>query len=294
MLKRLIITTLTLSIFGLSFAQLSVSPKIVIFDPTPVNDESDEEQITVKNESDRKILIGDVSIIGGDRDEFRITDEDCEGEILSENEECNIEVRFEPESKGVKLSILKFESARYAGGFDLDFDENFVFLAGFATESTDLEVEPDSYEFEGMEEGDEETVTVRLRNKGTQRIKITDYELKVLKIGGIVSTSKDEFELNEDGGIRPCGTLKPTLDPGEYCTIELTFKPEDDGYKLAALLFETDEDDAPVTGAVFYADVDEKDDGDDDLLGGCNLGSAVFVPVYLLVPFLIIFRRFRA
>ena len=281
-------------IFFAKAQDLKVDPLLVLFDPTPAGDRSDKEEIKVKNESDKKILIGDVAIVGGDEEEFDIVDEDCEGEVLKEGEECTIEVRFEPESKGLKFSAVKFESASYGGGTDLDFTENFALLAGFATEESNLNVEPDSYEFKNMKVGDEESIVVVLRNEGTETIEVKDFEIKTLKVGGIISTDEDEFEIDEDGGNRPCGTLEPELDPGESCTIEITFKPKDDGYKLAALLFETDEDGSPTTGIVLYGDVEEDDDnGDDGILGGCSVGSATFLPAYLLIPVLIAFRRLR-
>lgn len=294
MLKNILVVLFSLVFISFSYAQLKIDPRIVVFDPTPVGDKSDKEKITVKNEGDERILIGDVDIVGGDKDDFDITNEDCEGEILSEGEECKIKVRFEPQSKGVKLSVLKFESATYRGGLELDFNENFVFLAGFGTESTDLEVDPETHEFKNMEVGDEETVIIRLKNKGDDTIKIKDYELKTLNLGKIVRTKKEEFEINENGGIRPCGTMKPTLDPNEYCTIEITFKPKKHGYKLAALLFETDEEDSPVNGVVFYGDVDKESDSDDGILGGCSFGNVATVPLYLVIPLLMLFRRFRA
>ncbi len=271
-------------------AKVTTEPVVVLFDPTPVGDKS-KETLTIKNEGDEKVLIGDVATVGGDSDEFD-PDDDCEGEILSKGEECDVDIDFKPESKGIKFTVLKFETASYGGGLDLKFEENFAFLAGLATEETDLDVEPDSYEFENMEEGDEKTIVVELRNKGTDRIEITDYDLKVLKVGDIVTTEEKEFYIDKNGGSDPCGTLKPTLDPGESCTIEVTFAPESDGYKLAALIFETDEGNDTFAGTIFYADVEESSDGGDNGLFGCSYGAGS-IPIYLLIPVLIAVRRLR-
>ncbi len=287
---KFFVLVFSLIVFIPTNAKVVTDPVIVIFDPTPVNDKS-EETLTIKNEGDESVLIGDISTIGGDSDEFD-PDNDCEGEVLSEGEECDVDIDFEPESKGIKFTVLKFETASYGGGLDLKFEENFAFLAGLATEETDLDVEPDNYEFENMETGDEETVIITLRNKGNERIKVKDYDLKVLEVGGIVTTKEDEFFIDEDGGSRPCGTLKPTLDAGESCTIEVTFAPEDEGYKLAALIFETDEGDDTFAGTIFYSDVEKGDDDGDDSLFGCSVGSTSF-PIYLLVPLLMLFRRLR-
>ena len=285
MLKKLlsILPALLLSLFIFSqktFAKVDIQPDkdIVVFGVTQVGDRSDTKIVKIYNRGDSKAYIIDVKILGDDKDDFDIVDEDCEFEDLKEDQYCSVELVFEPESKGTKTALLSILTTN-------GVEE--VPLAGIATTSAALSVDPASHDFGKVDTDDSESISVKLKNKGFERIEVTRMDLKV---------DDDNFEIDEDGGNDPCGTTTPTLDPGESCTVELTFKPDDEGFKFTILKikYDTESDTDLYSGGIYYGEGEDNGGGDDGIDIGCSFGGVPTLPAYLLVPvFLYLRRKFR-
>ena len=263
-----------------SFAKVDIQaePDIVVFDVTQVGDRSNTKVVKIYNRGDSKTYIIDVKILGDDKDDFDIVDEDCKLEDLKEDQYCSIEVVFEPESKGTKSALL---SVLTVNGVEE------VPLTGIATTNVALSVDPTSHDFGKVDTDDSKSISIKLKNKGLKRIEVTRMKLEI---------DDDNFELDEDGGTDPCKTKTPTLDPGESCTVELTFKPDDTGFKFTILKikYDTTDDSDLYAGGVYYGkgtDNGGDDDDDDSIDIGCSFGGAPTLPAYLLVPVLLYLRR---
>ena len=87
--------------------QLSVSPQNVDFGDVNVGDTSPSQVITVTNEGNSPVTLGDISLTGADADQFAIQQDNCSGATLDPSESRTVTVVFQPTSPGSKTATLQ-------------------------------------------------------------------------------------------------------------------------------------------------------------------------------------------
>ena len=242
---------------------------------------------TIKNKSDEAVEVKEIKLELND-DDFRLNlnggSNPCATEefILSSGDSCTVEVIFEPESKGIKTSTLAVKyklsdtelySAAILNGSAGDFNTNLL----------DLKIDPSSHDFGKVEVGDSKSIEISIKNDGDKIIEVKDVKLKL---------NDDDFKINFNGGSNPCGNDEFTLNPETTCTVELIFEPEDKGKKYTVLMVKYKVDGDTSYNAGLYTGKGTEG-GDSGSSIGCNMavvGNSL--PVYLLVPLILWFRRF--
>ncbi len=245
---------------------------------------------TLENKSNEVIEIKEIKL-ELDSDNFKLNlnggANPCAVQTLTLNpgDSCTIEIIFEPNSNGVKTSTLavKYE----LDGAELYSAAALVGTAGdFNTNLLDLKIEPSSKDFGDVEIGDRKIIEITIKNDGDKLIQVKDISLKELEING-----DDDYYLNLNGGTNPCGSENFTLNPETSCTIELVFEPQDKGTQKAILFikYEVDGDTSYTAGFYTGKGIEGGNGGD----GGCSfMVQSSTLPFYLLIPLLLVIRRF--
>ena len=129
---------------------------------------------------------------------------------------------------------------------------------GVAGPAPNLAVTPAIVDFGEVNVGDTPAMEVTLSNTGTDNLVVT----------GIALDNAAVYSLDETGGLRPCGSLTPTIVAGDNCTVDVVFAPAEDGGPFNATVTidsNTPSVDVPVTGTGFLdTDGDGVGDSVDD------------------------------
>lgn len=123
-------------------ASISIEPSYFNFTTIVEGCESMDVPFFVYNDGGTAVYIKDVDIVGDDSEDFKITEDNCKGKIISIDDTCAIYVRFKPKSKGTKKAKLRVEFIDYDKFDDVDWgdiDWDDPFDAVSSTETAKLE-----------------------------------------------------------------------------------------------------------------------------------------------------------
>ena len=97
-----------------------------------------------------------------------------------------------------------------------------------------LQATPADYDFGGVTPGnDVAPLEVKIENSNTNR------SARALAISGIKLSDETNFDLDINGGSKPCGTLTPDIRNGKYCTVVVSFTPTGEADYSAKLTIDT-------------------------------------------------------
>jgi CSLREA domain-containing protein len=181
----------------------SSSPTSVDFGSQPVGaGAGTAEAISIVNSGSAPLEIDTVELAGADPGEFAIESDGCSGETLTPDGECTVEVAFAPTATGERSASLVL-----AG----NVPSYSVSLKGTGTEPV-FSVAPGSFDF-----GSELVGSTSLPHNFT----VTNAGTTPLFIGQVALAGADagEFAI----GTEDCSGS--SLDPGEECSVDVTFKP---------------------------------------------------------------------
>ncbi len=118
-------------------ASISIQPSNMDFLTIPEDCESVAVPFVVFNDGGTPVYIRDVDIIGDDRKDFEIVDENCKHEKISVDDFCTILVKFSPKSEGSKEATLRVEFFDFDKIDEIDWKWNWDDLLDEITSTED-------------------------------------------------------------------------------------------------------------------------------------------------------------
>jgi Protein of unknown function (DUF1573) len=179
--------------------------------------ENETEQVNVES-LEGTVQIESVSISGPDASSFSVQYGDCEHAQLSENNSCDVGIRFQPTSLGAEHAELVIESSETSGPLD-------VVLEGEGLLGPQISVSSDESQLGNVLIGGSASHTFNIENSG-------DYPLFIQQ-SFLVTGTPTMFPLLAntcDGKI---------VTPGASCEFTIGFQPTTPGEKEASLIFIT-------------------------------------------------------
>ncbi len=186
-----------------------------------------EKEFTVENTGEKQLRIEQIKLKGKS---FSIENNSCTAPIsIAPGDSCSFTVRFTPQKDKREKASVEIKSN------DPENKKIKILLAGEGIyESSVLSVSPDMsvIDFGKVKVGERAEKIIKFSNKGNINLHI--YEIKF--------KGKDNFRLDENGGDKPCGRLRDiTLTAKDYCTISVTFSPDDVDEFKTGLELKTDD-----------------------------------------------------
>ncbi len=118
-------------------ASISIQPSEMNFLTIPEDCESIAVPFAVYNDGGTPVYIRDVDIVGDDRKDFEIVDENCKHEKISVDDFCTILVKFAPKSEGSKEATLRVSFFDYDKVDEIDWKWNWDDLLDEITSTED-------------------------------------------------------------------------------------------------------------------------------------------------------------
>jgi uncharacterized repeat protein (TIGR01451 family) len=202
---------------------ISVEPDSIDFGDIPVGSASPAETVTISNDGNKDLVIGTITVIGGDAGQFTILSDNASTETLAPGVSANVSVRFNPTNPGLKSAGLRILSG--------DPDENpvYVNLTGTGI-GPDIDVTPASINFSYLLVGDTSSPeTVTITNSGTANLTIGTVD--------ITGADASQFVIASDN------VSGEKLPPGASANVSVTFKPTLAGAYSANLTIPSDDPD---------------------------------------------------
>jgi len=112
-------------------AKLYVMPKALFFGTWPKGVRSIKLPVVVTNDGTLPLTIYDLKLEGDHPEDFKIEDDECEGETLSNLDTCTIRISFKPKDMGTRKAKLriKYAKAKVSPPFG-QFKSEYVKLLG--------------------------------------------------------------------------------------------------------------------------------------------------------------------
>ena len=118
-------------------ASISVQPSEMNFLTIPEDCESVGVPFAIYNDGGTPVYIRDVDIIGDDKKDFEIVDENCKHEKISIDDFCTVIVKFSPKSEGSKEATLRISFLDYDKVKDIKWKWNWDDLLDEITSTED-------------------------------------------------------------------------------------------------------------------------------------------------------------
>jgi len=215
MSKLIAVSAFVIAIFALPAAALAAppegsglplvfSPPALSFEKLTVGNQSSSKEVDLFNEGEEEAAIDKIAIEGEDAAAFNLNNNGC-GALFQFNH-CGLWINFMPNSPGEKhaTAVVTFKNGRPA--------ESFA-ISGVAVEPQ-LTVAPSSYDFGLQRVYDNRNAYFQVTNSGEASVQVNNLEI----LGGSSS-----FWAN--GNNSNCWGW--SLQPGDSCTVEVTFSPQD-------------------------------------------------------------------
>ncbi len=193
-------------------SELTLSPGQLDFPVTTVGSPGPQQQVTAKNTGDLPVSINNVFIDGTNSSDFNQSG-NCGGQIYP-GQSCSINVGFWPGGAGSREASLHLDSDEPRG-------DQTVVLTGTGA-GPDLTFEPPSYDF-GLQQvrNGNSQANLDLRNTGAASVQVNSID--------IIGPGSGAFWT---GSSNCWGS---TLQPGDTCTVQVNFGPNDPGAYSAQL-----------------------------------------------------------
>ncbi|MBN8867158.1 MAG: choice-of-anchor D domain-containing protein [Solirubrobacterales bacterium] len=222
------------SVFMNEAPALTASPASLTFAGEPVGDTSAPSSVTLTSSGIGSVAIpaGGVTISGLNAGDYAIDSEDCEEQVLSAGDTCQVDVTFSPGAIGARSATL--EVAHDGAG-----SPTSVSLAGQGQANPGISIDPASHDFGNARitvDNDSAPKTFTVGSIGT-----TPLEVGVVSLTGADS---DQFEIDS----QDC-TGGP-IQPGGTCQVVVDFAPTTLGPKTAELSLANDASVLPTTAAL--------------------------------------------
>jgi hypothetical protein len=181
---------------------LVVSPSPLVFEKTTVGNQAQGKDIDLYNEGEEIAPIDKVAIEGEDAAAFNLTTSSC-GAVFP-LQHCYFSLSFMPNSPGEKhaFAVITFKDGRPAQSLE---------ISGTAVEPQ-LTFSPSSYDFGLQRVYDNRNTYLQVTNSGEATVQVNNFEV----LGGSGSFWT---------GNSSC--WGHSLQPGESCSVEVTFGPQD-------------------------------------------------------------------
>ena len=188
-----------------------------------VEKDSTKHQIfTIKNLGDDDLLldgIPKINIKGTNKDDFSITE--LPTSPITPEQSTTFTVQFNPSETGSRVATINIKNN--------DADENpYTFTIQGTGTVPDIEVVPDSYDYDSVSVGSNSSKIFEITNKGNAILNVTAVEI----------TGADESEFNIESGGNSFKLL-----PNENHEVEVSFTPQSASSKEATLCFTSDDPD---------------------------------------------------
>jgi len=186
-----------------------------------------EKGFTVENTGEKQLRIEQIKLKGKS---FSIVNNGCTAPIsIAPGDSCSFTVRFTPGKDKREKASVEIKSN------DPENKKIKIVLTGEGRyESSILSVTPDKnvIDFGKVKIGESVEKIIKFSNKGNISLHI--YEMKF--------KAKNNFSLNKNGGDKPCGKLRDiTLTAKDYCTVSVTFTPDEVDEFKSMLELKTDD-----------------------------------------------------
>ena len=89
---------------------VTLAPAAFDFGSQAAATKSEAHAFAVRNDGTASLDLGTVAIVGADLDQFALAGDECTGETLAPGAECQVRVRFAPDSAGAKAAKLRVGS----------------------------------------------------------------------------------------------------------------------------------------------------------------------------------------
>ncbi|MEM7771984.1 MAG: choice-of-anchor D domain-containing protein [Cyanobacteria bacterium P01_A01_bin.37] len=209
-------------------AEINAQPDGLSFAPTLVGrDEQATQTITITNESAVQFSMGSAFISGERADAFTITHDGCEGQSLSPNDTCTVDVTFTPPGAGIFEANFAIRDATN--------DQTWLRALIGTGELSAPAVFPATVSFGAEVIGRLSTRTVTIRNTGG-----SDLDISRASISG----NTTNFRIQGDGCSRN------SLQPGEQCNVTVGFNPQAERSYSATLIIQDNAVNSPRSVAI--------------------------------------------
>ncbi len=211
------IKTTEISVYG--NGTRGIPPKIIVSTENMdfgkvVVAQTKKREITIKNPTNKsKAIITDIKL--SDRQNFAIDYKSCGSSsfVLPENSSCKIEVSFIPSRDKRFKTYLEI----YSNDPEDEKIKVKIYGEGVKVPPSKMEISFEDLDFGAVRIGNEKIKEIKIRNTGENNLNIYEIRLK----NGV-------FHILTDYGEKPCNTLTPTIQPADFCTIGIKFKPDRD------------------------------------------------------------------
>ncbi len=141
---------------------------------------------------------------------------------------------------------LKIRFTYVSPGWHWWWQVDDVWVVAKVLSPPDIDVQPSSLDFGGVQVGSSKTMSVTVSNLGEQVLQITDVS--------VVGQNANEFSYTTDCLTAPVG-------PGSSCTVDVTFSPTSEGSKSAELRISSNDPDeptvtVPLSGTGYIPDIE--------------------------------------
>jgi Tol biopolymer transport system component len=207
------------------FGPVAPSPAGVTFLPAPVTATMGPRAVTLVNRGDHAVHVDQAALTGAGATDFATLGDGCTNITLAPGQDCQVSVRFAPESIGTHRPTLRFSE---------DGGASAQYVALLGTGITQALRDPTSVDFGSVPYGtDSAPRTVELINRGGAS----------LTIAGVTISGADagRFSTSDD----TCSGTR--LRPQERCSVAVRFSPDTLGARAARLEFADDTVDSPQT-----------------------------------------------
>jgi subtilisin family serine protease len=197
--------------------KIDISTEEIDFGKVVVN-QTKKQEITISNLTAKsKLIITDIQLSRKENFavDFNGGTKPCGSSsfILPENSKCTIEISFVPS----KDKRFKTDLNIYSNDPENNRERIKIYGEGINSPPAKMKISTQEINFGALQIGKEKTTEIKIKNMGEGSLNIYEFNLKE----GI-------FKILPDYGVKPCGSLNPTINPNDYCTIGIKFNPEKD------------------------------------------------------------------
>jgi uncharacterized protein DUF4062/centrosomal CEP192-like protein/NB-ARC domain-containing protein len=214
--------------------KLTIAPTSLDFGSVTAGDKSKALTVSLRNDGEAALQIGDITLAGADPDDFKLS-RDCANSAIQPGQECRLKLAFTPQARAGRANQDRFCSASLVVRHNAGGGQGEARLSGAAKRArpkSRFDLTPNQWDFGRSQIGARgQAQSFRLTNQGEEpfsrvRVRIDenilDSLLGQLTGKGATNQGSYNFKIEEN-------RCDVTLNPGDYCEIVVRFMPRSGG-----------------------------------------------------------------